>query len=461
MKVLIVDDHDQNLYLLRVLLEGYGCAVDDARHGAEALVKARQSPPQLVISDLLMPVMDGYTLLRHWKADERLKAIPFVVYTATYTEPKDERLALDLGADAFIVKPAETEVFMARIQAVLARQQGDGRSPVRVPQGEETVLLREYGEVVVRKLEAKAALLEQANRALQVDIARRQQAEAQANRLLEEAERARSALLAALEEQRKAEVALRENEKQRWALEAQLRQQQKLESIGTLAGGVAHEINNPINGIMNYAQLIQDRLGPGSPLAEYTGEIIRETQRIAAIVHNLLTFARNEKQSHSPARVADIVERTLSLIRAIIRHDQITLTVNLPAGLPELRCRSQQIQQVLMNLMTNARDALNSRYPGYDPDKVLEVSARLFQKEGRRCIRVTVEDHGTGIEPEVRERMFDPFFTTKPRDQGTGLGLSISHGIVKDHHGELSVETELGRFTRMHLDLPVDNDWNL
>ncbi len=252
-----------------------------------------------------------------------------------------------------------------------------------------------------------------------------------------------------------------DKEEQRLALDAQMRQQQKLESIGTLAGGVAHEINNPINGIMNYAQLIQDRLPVGSPLAGYTSEILHETQRVAAVVSNLLTFARDEKQSHSPARPADIVEGVISLIRTVIRRDQINLTVNVPQDLPELKCRSQQIQQVLMNLMTNARDALNERYPGHDPDKVLDLSAGLFEKEGRRWIRVTVEDHGAGIAPEVRERMFDPFFTTKGRTRGTGLGLAISHGIVKEHQGELTVETDPGRFTRLHLDLPVGNGWEI
>jgi signal transduction histidine kinase len=246
-------------------------------------------------------------------------------------------------------------------------------------------------------------------------------------------------------------------EHERWAMEAQLRQQQKLESIGTLAGGVAHEINNPINGIMNYAQLIQDRLEPGSPLIEYTGEILQETHRVADIVRNLLTFAGNEKESHSPARIQDIVEGTLSLMRTVIRHDQITLRVDIPADLPNLKCRSQQLQQVLMNLMTNARDALNERYPGHDPDKLLCVEARLIENQAQRWIRLTVEDHGTGITPEVRERMFDPFFTTKPRDKGTGLGLAISHSIIQEHQGAVVVESKPGRFTRMHVDLPVDN----
>lgn len=250
-------------------------------------------------------------------------------------------------------------------------------------------------------------------------------------------------------------------EQERAAMEAQMRQQQKIESIGTLASGVAHEINNPINGIMNYAQLIQDRLPTESPLIEFTGEIMHETQRVATIVRNLLTFARNEKQSHSPARIVDIIEAVLSLVRAVIRHDQITLNVNVSGELPQLKCRSQQIQQVIMNLITNARDALNERYPGHNPDKVLNLEARLLEKAGRRWIRVTVEDHGTGIAPEIRERMFDPFFSTKGRDKGTGLGLSISHGIVKEHHGEWTVESEPGKFTRMHVDLPIDNGWEI
>jgi signal transduction histidine kinase len=250
-------------------------------------------------------------------------------------------------------------------------------------------------------------------------------------------------------------------EKERQQLGAQLVQAQKLESIGTLAGGVAHEINNPIMGIMNYAQLILDRLGPESPVVEFATEIGKETERVAKIVKNLLAFARHEKQAHSPARMCDIVESTLSLIRAVMRHDQVTLEVDVPADLPQIKCRSQQIQQVIMNLLTNARDALNQRYPGNDANKKVAITARLIEKDDRPWIRTTVEDHGPGVPEDLRERIFEPFFTTKPRDKGTGLGLSISHGIVKDHGGELSVESAVGEFTRFQLDLPVDNGWEL
>ncbi len=111
-RVLIVDDKSDNLYYLQSLLTASGYTVEVASHGAEALVKARQHPPQMIVSDLLMPVMDGYTLLRHWKADATLKSIPFIVYTATYTEPEDEKLALSLGADAFILKPLSQKTFL-------------------------------------------------------------------------------------------------------------------------------------------------------------------------------------------------------------------------------------------------------------------------------------------------------------------------------------------------------------
>ena len=248
---------------------------------------------------------------------------------------------------------------------------------------------------------------------------------------------------------------------EREALRVQMMQGQRLESIGILAGGVAHEINNPINGIMNYAQLIQDKMDPGSREHEFASEILVETERVATIVRDLLTFARQDREAHSPARIADIVSGVTSLIQTVIRRDQIALEVDVPEDLPKLKCRSQQIQQVIMNLLTNARDALNQRYTEYDENKIIRIRARTFENEGRRWIRTTVEDHGTGVSEAVRERMFNPFFTTKDRSKGTGLGLSISHGIVEDHHGEISVESEPGEYTRFYIDLPVDNGWEL
>lgn len=247
-------------------------------------------------------------------------------------------------------------------------------------------------------------------------------------------------------------------EAEKKALEAQLLQAQKLESIGILAGGVAHEINNPIMGIMGYAELVAEKAASDPDIQEYVGAIRTETERVSTLVRNLLRFARQDRQEESKAvRLAEIVDGTLSLVRAIVRQDQVTLSVAIPADLPPVQCRSQRIQQVLLNLLTNARDALNEKYALYNPDKIISIAATVMvgSADGLRRVRLTVEDHGTGIPENVAAQMFEPFYTTKCRDKGTGLGLSISYGIIKDHGGEMSMETDIGNWTRFHVDLPV------
>ncbi|MFO7941364.1 MAG: PAS domain S-box protein [Bacillota bacterium] len=238
-------------------------------------------------------------------------------------------------------------------------------------------------------------------------------------------------------------------------MQTRLIQQQKMESIGTLAGGVAHEINSPINGIMNYAQLLHDAMPKDDPDRQYAKEIMSEAERVAKITSSLLQFSRTEYEASSPARVVDIVSNTLLLIRTIVRRDQIELDVDVPDNLPRVRCRSQQIQQVLMNLVTNSRDALNERYPGCHENKIIHIWARSAESHGRAHVRVFVKDYGGGIPAEVRDRIFEPFFTTKERERGTGLGLAISYGIIADHGENLDFETSTGSHTIFHFDLPV------
>jgi signal transduction histidine kinase len=190
-------------------------------------------------------------------------------------------------------------------------------------------------------------------------------------------------------------------------------------------------------------------------VAADAGQIICESGRIARIVKNLLSFSRQEQESHSPARMRDVVDAVLSLTGKILARDQIDVDRDVPEDLPRVRCRSQQIMQVVMNLITNARDALNERWPGHHDGKRLTITARPRDVGGRRFVRTTVEDRGAGIPEAIRDRLFEPFFTTKPRDAGTGLGLAVSYGIVKEHGGELTFESAEGGPTRFHLDLPA------
>jgi PAS domain S-box-containing protein len=245
---------------------------------------------------------------------------------------------------------------------------------------------------------------------------------------------------------------------ERQAVEAHLRQSQKLESMGTLASGVAHEINNPLMGILNYAELVKDRVQDEKSL-DYLTEIGIEGNRITTIVKNLLSFSRQERQNVESADIGDIVERSFSLIGATMRRDQIMVETDIPEDLPKVECHDQQIQQVIINLLTNAHDALNERYPGFDENKIIRVNANSFEKNGEAWIRTTIEDHGPGVSADLAERIFDPFFSTKPKNEGTGLGLSVSFGILKEHGGELIVESNPGEYARFHMDLPISQNW--
>jgi PAS domain S-box-containing protein len=167
-KVLIVDDIHENLYILDTILKGNGFYVTTATNGAEALESALKAPPDLIVSDILMPVMDGFSLCRRWKGDERLRHIPFVFYTATYTDTKDEKFALSLGADRFILKPQEPEALVGILKEVFAEKYIE-RTTTDKPLGEEMEFFRQYNEVLFDKLEKKMADLDGANQKLRVN----------------------------------------------------------------------------------------------------------------------------------------------------------------------------------------------------------------------------------------------------------------------------------------------------
>jgi len=176
-RLLIVDDNPQSLYMLQVLLSANGFELELASNGVEALERARRAPPDMIISDILMPVMDGFALCRASKQDERLKDVPFIFYTATYTDPKDEEFALSLGAERFIVKPLEPDKFLALLRETIETRSAGKPIAPREPIAEEAEYYKQYNAALIRKLEDKAQQLEATNRALELDIAERRRAE--------------------------------------------------------------------------------------------------------------------------------------------------------------------------------------------------------------------------------------------------------------------------------------------
>ncbi|MCP3901777.1 MAG: hypothetical protein GY707_18870, partial [Desulfobacteraceae bacterium] len=228
-----------------------------------------------------------------------------------------------------------------------------------------------------------------------------------------------------------------------------------LASLGELAAGVAHEINNPITGIISIAEILTDKfheLGGDKKIPE---RIISEAERIGNIVKNLLSFARDKKEEYSLVNVNDILDLTLELVEKQLSKEAIKLTISIAFDIPKINARSQEIQQVFLNIISNAKYALQKKYPNPSKDKILEISGKKIRIKEKSFVRLTFYDRGLGISKDFIDRVANPFFSTKPQGEGTGLGLSISHGIIKNHGGNLWFESQKGEYTKVNVDLPV------
>jgi PAS domain S-box-containing protein len=252
--------------------------------------------------------------------------------------------------------------------------------------------------------------------------------------------------------------------RERKLMEAAAREHARLASLGELAAGVAHEVNNPLSGVLSYAQLAKRLLEPGvskQPLAERLAEpldgIMAEAERILEITRTLVSFARRpEKEAFRPLHAHELVHASLTIMKQRLKENSIALEVDIPEDLPPLRARGHELTQVLQNLITNARQALNARFPRWDPAKRLSFRARRVDPDAaspQGYVRIDVEDKGCGIPATELSRVFVPFFTTKP--QGTGLGLAIAREIVIAHGGHMGVVSEPGSGTTFSFTIPV------
>ncbi|MGA1870340.1 MAG: ATP-binding protein [bacterium] len=252
---------------------------------------------------------------------------------------------------------------------------------------------------------------------------------------------------------------LRRAYKELQSAQAQLIQSSRLASMGVLAAGVAHEINNPMNIVINYAGLLEDELDPASEHAGYVKAILKEGQRIIEIVQNLLAFARTDRQDHAqaPCRIMDVINASIAFLEAYLANDGIRVQTLYDTDLPMIKAKSNQLEQVFINFILNARDALNEKYPSPHPDKIIKIKVGKGKIDGREYLQILFQDNGIGIKKEDIDKIFDPFFTTKRAGKGTGLGLSISYGIITDHKGDIKVESTRGEKTIFIINLPLEN----
>lgn len=423
MKILSVDDKAENLYMLEALLRGHGHQVDSASNGVDALHLTERNQYDLIISDILMPRMDGFQFCREIKRCEKTRYTPFIFYTATYTDAKDAAFAISLGADRFIVKPIEPDVFIKTIDDVLG--QGTGAvSVVEETPDTESIYLKEYNARLITKLEKKMLDLDQANRALEADIAERERTEA---------ERAK--------------------------LERQLRQAQKMEAIGTLAGGIAHDFNNILSGIMGFADLAYTDADNPTVARQHINEIVKASQRARELVRQILAFSRRQEQSRQPIKLDTVLGEALALLRATIPKS-IDIRTSIDSNTPTVLVDTTQFHQVVTNLVTNAWQAIGEKPGRIDVilrDFTVDEDFARITPDLRpgRYTRLSVADNGSGMSTGTMERIFEPFFTTKEPGGGTGLGLAVVHGIIKATDGAVTVYSEPGHGTTFHIYFPA------
>jgi len=239
--------------------------------------------------------------------------------------------------------------------------------------------------------------------------------------------------------------------------EPHVREARRMEAVGRLASGVAHDFNNLLSVITSNVELALHDLPEGHPVREYVADVGLAGQRAAGLTRQLLAFGRRQPLERRPVALSELLLDMQRLLARVL-EEQLTLSVELPIGLPPVLADAGQLEQVILNLAVNARDAM----PGGGRLRI--TARRALEKELRPgslgdaphgLVRLSVEDDGPGMTPEVKARLFEPFFTTKPRGQGTGIGLATVQGIVEQHGGWVVVESALGRGSAFHLFLPV------
>jgi PAS domain S-box-containing protein len=252
---------------------------------------------------------------------------------------------------------------------------------------------------------------------------------------------------------------LKQAEAQQRALEAQLRESQKMEAIGTLAGGVAHDFNNLLAAILGNLALAREDVGPEHLAQESLGEISRAAIRARQLVQQILSFSRRQAQQLVHQPLVPLVEETLALMRSLLPAG-VRLTTRIGGGELSVLADATQVQQVLMNLCTNAWQALDGRSGAVTVAlrPVVLNAARALQTGGiaagtYACL--SVADNGPGMDTETQRRVFEPFFTTKPPGAGTGLGLAVVHGIVRAHNGTITITSQPGDGARFDVYLPL------
>jgi signal transduction histidine kinase len=439
LKILTIDDNQDNLITLKAVISDAfpGVKIISALNGPKGIELALAESPDVILLDIVMPQMDGYMVCRRLKADERLRHIPVVFLTALRTDRESRIRALEAGAEAFLVKPLDEVELTAQIRAMVKVKALNVQQ--RQEREELAVLIAQRTEELEQELKER--------RKAEKDL---QAAHAELQNNLLAAEYSRQVLLQLVEDQKRAE-----QEKER--LQEQLLQSQKMESVGRLAGGVAHDFNNWLGVIMGHAERALEKIPPQHIIYHDLQEILNAAGRSSDLTRQLLAFAR--KQAVNP-RVIDLnstISSMLEMFQRLIGED-IELIWRPTPNLWHVQIDPSQIDQILANLLVNARDAISG------VGKVVIETSNIACSPGFRTgdpnfvpgeyTLLSISDDGIGMEKDTLARLFEPFFTTKDVGKGTGLGLATVYGILRQNNGFVDVYSEPGHGTTFKVYLP-------
>ena len=434
-KILYIEDDPANKTLVKKLLLSADFQVIEADDGLSGIQTAHSEHPDLILMDMSMPGLDGYEATTRIKGIDELKDIPIVAVTAHAMKGDRER-ALAAGCDGYITKPIDIGTFVEQITGYL-----DGKQE-RIESNKEASYLKEYSQKLVERLEEKVIELSAYNEVLEEKV----------NEKVIELQQAHE----------------------------QLMQSDKMASIGQLAAGVAHEINNPIGyvnsnlstlerytanllEVFDAYQAIEPQLDSESKSLEKLADLKRKVdmeyirnditnlieesregiKRVKKIIQDLKDFSHIDDDEWQHVELHDGLDSTLNIVHNEIKYKAEVIKEY--GNIPAIDCIPSQVNQVFMNLLVNAAQAI---------DEKGVITIRTHEEDD--MVWVEIADTGKGIDPKNIKKIFDPFFTTKPVGKGTGLGLSIAYGILHEHGGDIRIESSPAQGTRVLLELPVD-----
>lgn len=537
-KILLVDDNESSLFVTKSILEKEGFIIKTAINGMNALDKLHKSKPDLIISDILMPIMDGFTLCKEIKNDRELKNIPLIFLSSIFTEAEDEQLGIDLGAESFIKKDQKSENFIKKLleQIELIKKE-DFISTRTQNSSTEKTSDEQFNFKLIQKLQTKVDELENLQNIIQsvssiligidnsgvielwnlkaeqqfniekedaigkklnilfpefkveidraINASRNRQILNMNNIGLEKhfpIKYANISVTPLISNTKEGAVIRIDDISEKIQMEKKVIQSEKMLSIGGLAAGMAHEINNPMAGMIQTACVMEKRLGSQTPSqadlksAAKAGisidalklymkdrdiykmlDNIRESgKRITEIIENMLSFARKSGNGRKSSDISEILDKTLDLITVDsdpnlgVDFKVIEFHREYSKNRPSMKCEESKIQQVILNVLYNAAQAM-FLHKTDNP----QIYIRTKTSNHGAILEIEIEDNGPGIPKELQNKIFEPFFTTKGNSKGTGLGLSISYFIITiDLKGEISVESQLEKGATFTIRIP-------